>query len=360
MLDSDDAEIEIDALRKRYEHFCPSEKAYAFSEALNHMTEAFVKVRDEAYVGWIHPTCRDLTTSNLAASHVARSRFLSRCSLGGLRLALSVGGGRSGQVTAPLLASEPDWHAVESNEVWIQDRRSLRILLEALRTSEGNGKESLFSKLREAATRIVQLYQNTAKRSGKSLYMSEVELLLRIRKHLKEKPRILYVGNAMRECCEDVLALRPKDDPWDAEEIESFEDLCSALLAGHKRLARLVARTKDFRAACVHLKNHGHNAFQHAEGEYPDEIDDCSDLADQYQTLSESYERIADFSSKMLSEDFGLIALANDFDGEADALREHAREIEGKTADDNESPGISGSTSIGDSRESISELFRDL
>lgn len=63
-------------------------------------------------VQWVHPTWRDLVIDRLAAEPALRRRFLSRCGMHGLLLALSVGGGALGERRLPLIASDVEWDTV--------------------------------------------------------------------------------------------------------------------------------------------------------------------------------------------------------------------------------------------------------
>jgi len=62
---------------------------------------------------WIHPSWRDLTIDCLSERTKLRKCFLSRCSLEGVSLALSVGGGETGQRRLPLLVNNEDWKTLE-------------------------------------------------------------------------------------------------------------------------------------------------------------------------------------------------------------------------------------------------------
>jgi hypothetical protein len=79
------------------------------AEMVDRLTDHFVRVVPPSSVGWVHPSWRDLVISQLADDPVARSRFLERGGLEGILLALSVGGGVSGERVLPLLRDDADW-----------------------------------------------------------------------------------------------------------------------------------------------------------------------------------------------------------------------------------------------------------
>ena len=63
-------------------------------------------------IEWVHPSWRDLVIEHLATDAQARLRFLSRCSVHGATLALSVAGGREGRRQLPLMITDADWDAL--------------------------------------------------------------------------------------------------------------------------------------------------------------------------------------------------------------------------------------------------------
>jgi len=60
-------------------------------------------------VEWVHPSWRDLVIGCLTADSQARRHFLCRSGAHGLVLALSTGGGESGERLLPLVGSDQDW-----------------------------------------------------------------------------------------------------------------------------------------------------------------------------------------------------------------------------------------------------------
>jgi hypothetical protein len=81
------------------------------AELVDRLTDHFVRVIPPATVTWIHPSWRDLVIDDLAADADARNHFLRHCSLEGILLALSHGGGPTGRRSLPLLVADADWDA---------------------------------------------------------------------------------------------------------------------------------------------------------------------------------------------------------------------------------------------------------
>jgi hypothetical protein len=63
-------------------------------------------------VDWVHPSWRDLVIEELAADAELRRRFLAHCGVDGASLALSDGGGATGERTRPLVRCDADWDAL--------------------------------------------------------------------------------------------------------------------------------------------------------------------------------------------------------------------------------------------------------
>jgi hypothetical protein len=79
------------------------------AELLDRLTDHFVRLVPPTGVAWVHPSWRDLVIAELAGDAPARRRFLERCGLEGILLALSVAGGASGERVLPLLYDDADW-----------------------------------------------------------------------------------------------------------------------------------------------------------------------------------------------------------------------------------------------------------
>jgi hypothetical protein len=79
------------------------------TELVDRLTDHFVRVVPPTSVTWVHPSWRDLVIDEIAADAAARRRFLERCSVDGVLLALSTEGGAAGERRLPLLVDDVDW-----------------------------------------------------------------------------------------------------------------------------------------------------------------------------------------------------------------------------------------------------------
>jgi len=91
---------------------------------------------------WIHPSWRDIAIDFLSERQRSRQSFLSHCGVNGISLALSAGGGASGERISPLLRTQEDWQILGTrmNSIVKEvDNRTLRSILIILRQAiEGN------------------------------------------------------------------------------------------------------------------------------------------------------------------------------------------------------------------------------
>src|SRR5262249_7728574 len=90
----------------------PHGLARAPGELVDRLTDHFLRLLPPHSVTPAHPRWRRPRVEELAADAAARQEFLHRCGIDGALLALSRGGGRSGERTRPLLVRDEDWDAV--------------------------------------------------------------------------------------------------------------------------------------------------------------------------------------------------------------------------------------------------------
>ena len=104
-------------LRNLYEAYCPDADHQPFETIMEHLTEAFVKVRETDFGGtvvdWIHPSYRDLVIEELIKNAELRNTFLRRASLEGVKLAVSDTGGRYGARSLPFIRSAESWDVLK-------------------------------------------------------------------------------------------------------------------------------------------------------------------------------------------------------------------------------------------------------
>jgi hypothetical protein len=124
LVDADEAPIteQSSRLSSLVHSLDPSNDDYDLEQVLLELSEGFIRletIRDDyskkeyLRVSWIHPSCRDLAIEQLSRRQKLRTRFLENCSIAGLELAMSVGGGATGARKLPLLRDVDDLHIFE-------------------------------------------------------------------------------------------------------------------------------------------------------------------------------------------------------------------------------------------------------
>ena len=86
--------------------------ARAPTDLLDRLTDHFLRLIGPSHVAWVHPSWRDLVIEELATDAEARRAFLRNCSLEGILLGLSTGGGVTGERSLPLVIDDADWDLV--------------------------------------------------------------------------------------------------------------------------------------------------------------------------------------------------------------------------------------------------------
>ncbi|MHB1539295.1 MAG: nSTAND3 domain-containing NTPase [Solirubrobacteraceae bacterium] len=117
-------------VRRHYDGGLPRPPA----ELVDRLADHFLSVTPLG-IGWVHPSWRDLVIDELRGDATQRRRFLSRSGVDGALLALSQGGGASGERALPLLVGDGDWDELAARLATLVrelDGRQLARLLTAL------------------------------------------------------------------------------------------------------------------------------------------------------------------------------------------------------------------------------------
>ena len=124
LIDADESSPadQASTLSHLFEALSCSEDESDLEQLVRELSEGFIRVerthdenRNKRYerVTWIHPSCRDLAIEELSRSRRLRRRFLEVCSIRGIELAMSIGGGATGARKFPLLQETDDFRIFE-------------------------------------------------------------------------------------------------------------------------------------------------------------------------------------------------------------------------------------------------------
>jgi hypothetical protein len=132
-------------------------------ELVDRLTDHFVRVIPPMSVAWVHPSWRDLVIESLRDDAGSRHRFLTRCSVEGILLALSVAGGVAGERAFPLLIDDADWDTATARLAELSPEladtdlfRVLGALREGTRVREGERTRAEFDALATAVLERVR------------------------------------------------------------------------------------------------------------------------------------------------------------------------------------------------------------
>jgi hypothetical protein len=166
---------------------------------LDRLTDHFVRIVETGAVTWVHPSWRDLVIDELAGDASACRGFLHACSLDGVLLALSVGGGPTGARTLPLLADDGDWDALTDRLAELVPGLDEPDVTRLLVTLEEATREAPHPELDALVAFVLHLVARTWSRSGDSVPIGLLARWLELRALTTEKPSALDVSTTWIE-----------------------------------------------------------------------------------------------------------------------------------------------------------------
>jgi hypothetical protein len=179
----------------------------------------------------VHPSWRDLVVDALAANPAERQAFLRAAELPGIELALSVGGGASGERALPLLVADEDWDALGdavhrlAREASQSDaRRTLDALAIALDAAAEDDRAH------GELVSTTELALRTIRRRIRAWDADLLERWLTLAEHLPQPPAppdLVETWHARRPLTVDV------DDPASVAALDAWLAVVEALAAWH-------------------------------------------------------------------------------------------------------------------------------
>jgi hypothetical protein len=133
---------------------------------------------------WVHPSWRDVVIEHLMKHPGARRRFLSRCGVDGLALALSVSGGRAGERSLPLLQRSDDWGVTRVRAVelipTLGDQEQRRLLAGLRGLSRSVKEPSLESEANQLQREVLEALVADWNASAKVIARASLELFYKV------------------------------------------------------------------------------------------------------------------------------------------------------------------------------------
>ena len=221
------------------------------AELIDRLTDHFVRIVPPAGITWVHPSWRDLVIDRLASDPEERQSFLASCSVEGVLLALSRGGGRTGERIRPLLQDDSDWDALHARLLEIVPELAdpdlirlfaafedgLRIEHEAYDPDAGE----LAAVARTTLSRIARCWDTRQSFATFGLLRrwEEVSSLLRDAPTPPDHPKLWAPPPAESyEGARDRHADPLPETGWDGEELSMRERIVDRILSGPRRRLR--------------------------------------------------------------------------------------------------------------------------
>jgi hypothetical protein len=203
------------------------------AETLDRLADHFLRRIEPASVTWVHPSWRDLVIDELAADDQARRGFLHACSIQGVSLALSSGGGGSGERVLPLLQHDADWDAVTDRIVTLLpelERSETTLLLQALNdaveAAPAPARLEVEALAGEMLTRLDTAWRTNASSTPVGLLAAWLTLAGRLRER-PETPTLLIAAtwiDLVPGACPDL------SDPGELAELDEWLALAELLM----------------------------------------------------------------------------------------------------------------------------------
>jgi hypothetical protein len=152
----------ISSVGESYDSLCPETEHETFEDVLDQLREGFIKINgtkeegnDTRVLTWIHPSYRDLVIDELSKAQTLSSRFLSKASLQGVKLAISSGGGSQGKRELPLMAASPNWAILKKRCCELAQELSRPLLSDLLRVLTSAAEQSIDNNVSKYMTDIL-------------------------------------------------------------------------------------------------------------------------------------------------------------------------------------------------------------
>jgi hypothetical protein len=345
----------VERLKALYEAYCPEEGHEPFKAVMDHLTEAFVKVRKSQYpwggpmVDWIHPSYRDLVIEELIQESGLRNTFLRRASLEGVKLAVSDTGGQYGNRRMPLIRSAESWDVLEERCLSLiasddGDRQVLEILGNAASAEAPGGQEHRWKRLLVLVCTAVREKWN---RESRLISSADLEAFAKARSYAQPDPALPDLRptwEALDELFRESLRVADSGRSLVYDAFENLTAFAHAVTKCAPEFLRGKRFPENYEAEITEV-------FSKAQSEIDDDPDttnpeELRSLAGRADSFASAVKRLGD-----LSESYG---------SEANALavrfRRHSSALE-QSAAENDPPEPDGDSyeSEGDSSRGISE-----
>ena len=311
-LDLDKSKLLFDSeeFSQSFERHRPQIVERPYEQLQSDLTSSFLSPLKEYYFGegWVHPSMRDLVITYLINNKIARLDFLSKCSIGGISLALSIGGGSEGTRTFPLVIDSGDQVII------------LKRIKELIHTIGLKELATLLETIYQAKTKSNELEGNELTNFINDIYDNSIdEILVRWRnnnelidanlltlyykmveqsKEFRPPPPLKYTWDKLFSELVDVIS-NPDDyvEQGDYSEINNYLDFVAIIKQKDQRFLRYVNFPECFYELAKDIIN---ASINYSRSDYSISSDSISDY-DLYSSEAAKFEEIRDIAEKMFN-----------------------------------------------------------
>lgn len=233
-------------------------------------------------VSWIHPSWRDLVIEELGQNRKFRKKFLSRCSYLGFIIALSIGGGATGQRDLPLLLDMEDLDLSISqiselikNDNWWQIFRILNSLIKCLE-SQATKEHELVSTISEKCKILCLAFVERSKTNTNPFNAQTIETYYKLQTLCHAPIAHPAIQKIWKSSWKPIISRYRDDELWYGVESFSYE---------WRSLLELITVLKTYRS---HLFEH-----ERLEKKY---LKYASQFLNDVENYLENFEEVADES----------------------------------------------------------------
>lgn len=349
----------LEKLKRLYEAYCPDQDHEPFKTVLDHLTEAFVRVRtnywDRSIVDWIHPSYRALVIEELVRESPLRNTFLRRASLEGVKLAVSDTGGQFGNRRMPLIRSAESWDILEERCLAliagdIGDREVLEVLANAASEEAAGGPVFRWERLLTSVCTAVREKWD----KSKFLDASDLDAFAKARSYAKPLPPLpdlQLTWDTLDELFRESLRVVETGRPLDYKAFDNLTAFAQAVAHCSPEFLRQNGFPERYEAAIGTVLSYAETETEDPSTTNPD---DLRGIAGHVGSVASSIARLSD-----LSVDHGPAAYEL-----AERLKDHSASLE-DLASENEPPEPDADDSYrgGDAEQvvfDVAKLFSEL
>jgi hypothetical protein len=321
-------------LRTLYEAYCPEADHEPFEDVVQHLTEAFVKLRKTVWkkqsVDWIHPSYRDLVIDELIQDSSLRTTFLRRASLEGVKLAVSDTGGRYGNRKMPFIRSAESWDILRDRCLALiasdaGDRDLLEVIANAASQGTSTDQVHRWERLLADVCKMVQVKWD---RASRPIMARDLEAFSKARwaaRPLPDIPDLQLTWDSLSELFRDSVRHAGTEGSLSYEAFDKLTEFARAVQQCAPEFLEAAGFPDDY-------ENELNAVLFEAESEANDKPDtgnpdELRSLAGRADSVAASLERLGELSTDYLPKSDDL----------ANRLRDHSFDLE-HWADEAESP----------------------